>query len=195
MFGTRIMPIEAPYAMEDKSVYVALEAKRVMLTEELDRIRYVRGREAKARRRKLLDHLNIVTGALKKLRREANSRSMQAARMVEAGTHSKCSAAREMGVTHSAVTYACKKLGIKDGITPEGARALREGIKKRRKWMTRRGSDSIDLDHDMVRDHVVEGMTYEQLAEKYNITRSAVAGRIWRLRRELKRAEKVLTFP
>lgn len=187
--------VDAPYEMEDKSLYVALEAKRIMLTEELDRIRYGRGKDVRERRRKLLDHLNIVTGALKKLRREANSRSMRAARMVQAGTHSKCAAAREMGVTHSAVTYSCKKLGIPDGLTPEGSKALREGIKKRRKWMTRRGPDSIDLDHDMVRDHVVEGMTYEQLAEKYNITRSAVAGRIWRLRRELKRADKVLTFP
>jgi biotin operon repressor len=180
---------------DDKAVYEALEARRIMLTQEIDRIRYERGLHIKQRRRKLLDHLNVVTGAMKKLRREANSASMRAARMVQAGTHSKMSAARACGVTHSAVSYSCKKLGIPDGLTPEGARALRDGIRKRRKWMTRRGPDSIDLDHDMVKDHVVEGMTYEQLAEKYQITRSAVAGRIWRLRRELKRADRVLTFP
>lgn len=119
------------------------------------------------------------------------SRGDMAADLVEAGTHSHVTAARALGISHKAVSQACIKRGLR-GRTAVGQRAVSRAARAhsmrgvetlRRTAATARAARGLPDYEALLRMTREDGITYSDLAARYGVTRSAVAGLIARAKR------------
>lgn len=118
------------------------------------------------------------------------SRSKQAVEMVRQLGMSKAEAARELGLDRSSVSICAKRNGIAPGVTDAGRRAMSRNaarvlqsaaVRKVNKEaaataVTKYRSDKGLPDPQVIIDARASGMTYGEIARKFNIKRHQVAG-------------------
>lgn len=122
------------------------------------------------------------------------SRTQQAVDLVKAGTHSKASAARALGVSKATVSRACRAAGLygvteigrrawSTNISPETARARREALARYRRKVRAENISLARPGDDIETLHFVRGLSYGDIAELLGTSRSAIAGKIDRIKR------------
>lgn len=121
------------------------------------------------------------------------SRSQRGADLVEAGTHSMSSAAREFGISRTTVMMVCHdrgicgltKIGRRDvgrALNAPGVRAKRAASYKQRCEEKRR-ERGLPSDRELLR--LARSASYGQLAARLRLTKGQVAGYIHRARKAL----------
>lgn len=125
------------------------------------------------------------------------SRGDMAADLVEAGTHSHVTAAHALGISHKAVSQACIKRGLR-GRTAVGQRAVIQAARAhsmrgvetlRQTAATARAARGLPDYEALLRMTREDGITYSDLAARYGVTRSAIAGLIARAKRAEQRGD------
>lgn len=130
------------------------------------------------------------------------SRTQQAVDLVRAGTHSKASAARALGITKAVVSVACRAAGmagvtevgrsaLSTNISPETARARRAALARHRRNVRVKNISLARPGDDIETLHFVRGLSYGDIAELLGLSRNAVAGKIDRIKRSKARQRQV----
>lgn len=133
------------------------------------------------------------------------SRTQQAVDLVRAGTHSKASAARALGVGKSTVSVACRAAGIvgvteigrracSTNVSPETARARNDALARYRRKVRAENISLARPGDDIETLHFVRGLSYGDISELLGMSRSAVAGKIDRIKRSRARERQVRRF-
>lgn len=133
------------------------------------------------------------------------SRTQQAVDLVRAGTHSKASAARALGITKAVVSVACSAAGMagvtevgrrawSTNISPETARARNDALARYRRKVRAENISLARPGDDIETLHFVRGLSYGDISELLGMSRSAVAGKIDRIKRNRSRERQVRSF-
>lgn len=134
-----------------------------------------------------------MTNELDEIKALPLSRTQQAVEMVRRFGMSKADAARAVGVTPQAVSKEARRQGLR-GITDAGRHAMGNAFRRltpeRKRFIVRRAAAEYRARHGypsplaILEQHEKEGATYTEIANRYGLTRSQVAGFINRARKD-----------